>query len=153
MEHAVVGTDIMPAATHLTASVLSSTHPSVPFKNTSIITLPYGVQPEGSDPPIAIGALDLIQAQRTLPLFVTRQRRVRGVGEGVDEHVELPHDGFDLVIMNPPFTRSTGHEAEKIGVPAPAFAGFATSDEEMRHMSRRLGKIHRESKVGRGNAD
>ena len=152
MEHAVVGADIMPAATHLTASVLSSTHPSVPFENTSIITLPYGAQPEGSDPPIAIGALDLIQAQRSLPLFVTRQRRVRGVGEGDDEHVELPHGGFDLVIMNPPFTRSTGHEAEKIGIPAPAFAGFATTDDEMRHMSHRLGRIRRKPKVGRGNA-
>ena len=39
MEHALIGADIMPAATHLTASVLSSTHPSVTFGNTSIVTL------------------------------------------------------------------------------------------------------------------
>ena len=150
MEHALVGADIMPAATHLTASVLSSTHPSVPFENTSIITLPYGAQPEGSDPPIAIGALDLIEAQRLLPLFVTRQRRVRGVGEGDDEHIELPHGGFDLVIMNPPFTRPTNHEVTD--VPVPSFAGFATSDDEMKHMSRRLKKIRKRTMVGDGNA-
>ena len=128
MEHALVGADIMPAATHLTASVLSSTHPSVPFENTSIVTLPYGEQPEGSDRPIAIGSLDLIEAERLLPLFVTRQRRVRGVGESDDAHMDLPHGGFDLVIMNPPFTRPTNHAVAD--VPVPSFAGFA--DERRR---------------------
>ena len=54
MEHALVGTDIMPAATHLTASVLSSTHPSVTFGDTSILTLPIwraagGVRPTDRD--------------------------------------------------------------------------------------------------------
>ena len=44
MENALLGTDIMPAATHLTASMLSNVHPSVTFKNTKIITLPYGKQ-------------------------------------------------------------------------------------------------------------
>ena len=150
MEHALVGADIMPAATHLTASVLSSTHPSVPFENTSIVTLPYGEQPEGSDRPIAIGSLDLIEAERLLPLFVTRQRRVRGVGESDDAHMDLPHGGFDLVIMNPPFTRPTNHAVAD--VPVPSFAGFATSDDEMRHMSRRLKSIRKSFMVGHGNA-
>ena len=150
MEHALVGADIMPAATHLTASVLSSKHPRVIFENTSIVTLPYGEQPEGSDRPIAIGSLDLIEAERLLPLFVTRQRRVRGVGESDDSPVDLPHGGFDLVIMNPPFTRPTNHEATD--VPVPSFAGFATSDDEMRHMSRRLAKMRKPSMVGHGNA-
>ena len=152
MEYALVGADIMPAATHLTASVLSSTHPSVTFGNTSIVTLPYGEQQEGSGRPIAIGSLDLIEDEETIPLFGTGQERVRGVGTVGSGHVDLPHNGFDLVIMNPPFTRSTGHEAEKIGVPAPAFAGFATSRDEMKMMSTRLGKLREPSMVGHGNA-
>ena len=152
MEHALVGADIMPAATHLTATVLSSTHPRAIFENTSIVTLPYGAQPEPSDRPIAIGALDLIEAQEILSLFGTGQKRLRGVGESDDSPVDMPHGGFDLVIMNPPFTRSTGHEAEKVGIPAPAFAGFATSDDEMRHMSRHLGKMRKPFMVGHGNA-
>ena len=152
MEHALVGSDIMPAATHLTASVLSSTHPSVTFGNTSIVTLPYGNQPEGSGRPVAIGALDLIEDQETLPLFGTGQKRLHGVGDSDDGHVGLPHNEFHLVIMNPPFTRSTGHEAEKVGIPAPAFAGFATSNQEMKLMSRRLKKIRKPHMVGHGNA-
>ena len=150
MEHAVVGADIMPAATHLTASVLSSTHPSVIFENTSIVTLPYGEQPEASDRPIAIGALDLIEDQEILPLYGTGQKRLRGVGESDSGHIDLPHNGFDLVIMNPPFTRPTNHEATD--VPVPSFAGFATSDDEMKHMSRRLKKIRKPLMAGHGNA-
>lgn len=152
IEHTLVGTDIMPAATHLTVSVLSSTHPTVTFGNTSIVTLPYGEQPRGSGRPIAIGALDLIEDQQSPSLFGTGRKRLRGLGDSDDEQVHLLHDEFDLVIMNPPFTRSTGHEAEKIGIPAPAFAGFSTSDEEMRLMSRRLRQIRKPSMVGNGNA-
>ncbi len=152
MENVLVGTDIMPAATHLTASVLSSTHPSVPFQNTSIITLPYGEQPEESGRPIALGALDLIEEETTLPLFGTGQQRVRGGTQGQDARVGLPHDNFDLVIMNPPFTRPTGHEASKIGVPVPSFAGFATDKEEQRAMSRQLKKIRKPGMAGHGNA-
>ena len=152
MEHALVGADIMPAATHLTASVLSSTHPSVTFGNTSIVTLPYGRQPKGSGRPISIGSLDLIEDEETIPLFGTGQEQLSGVGTIDNANVNLPHGGFDLVIMNPPFTRSTGHEAEKIGVPTPAFAGFATSDGEMRLMSSLLKKIRKPSMVGHGNA-
>lgn len=152
MEHALVGADIMPAATHLTASVLSSTHPSVTFGNTSIVTFPYGIQPEGSGRAIAVGSLDLIEDERSLSLFGTGQNRLLGYGESDDEHISFPHDGFDLVIMNPPFTRSTGHEADKVGIPAPAFAGFSTSTKEMMLMSRRLKAIRSPSTVGHGNA-
>ena len=150
MANALVGADIMPAATHLTASILSSAHPGVTFDNTSIITLPYGGQPEGSGRPIAIGALDLIEDERTIPLFGTGQERLRGAGVGDNGHVDLPHAGFDLVIMNPPFTRPTNHEVAE--VPVPSFAGFATKDDEQKHMSRRLRRIRKPSMAGHGNA-
>ena len=150
MEQVLVGSDIMPAATHLTASVLSSTHPSVTFGNTSIATLPYGEQSRSTGRPIAIGALDLIEDEKTLPLFGTGQKRVRGIDNNDNGHVQMPHGGFDLVIMNPPFTRPTNHESTD--VPVPSFAGFATSDDEMKHMSRRLKKIRKPGMVGNGNA-
>lgn len=58
IEDALVGADIMPAATHLTAAILSSAHPSVTFGRTNIYTMPYGEQLEGRA--VAIGSLDLI---------------------------------------------------------------------------------------------
>ena len=149
MESALVGADIMPAATHLTASVLSSAHPSLPFENTSIFTLPYGKQPK-TGRPIALGALDLIAEEMTLPLFGTGHQRVRGGIRGSAERVDIRHGGFDLVIMNPPFTRPTNHESTD--VPVPSFAGFATSKDEQKAMSRQLGKIRQPEMAGHGNA-
>ena len=37
MEGALIAADIMPAATHLTASILSGAHPTVPFGGTRIV--------------------------------------------------------------------------------------------------------------------
>ena len=48
----------------------------------------------------------------------------------------LPHASFDMVIMNPPFTRDTGHEGEKIGVSNPMFAAFSSKEEEQREMAK-----------------
>ena len=150
METVLVGSDIMPAATHLTASVLSSVHPTVTFANTSIITLPYGQQPDDTGRPIALGALDLITEETTMPLFGTGQQRLRGSASGNDRCIDILHGGFDLVIMNPPFTRPTNHKVAN--VPVPSFAGFATEEDEQRAMSRKLKRIRRPGMAGDGNA-
>ena len=44
----------------------------------------------------------------------------------------------DLVIMNPPFTRPTNHEAGHAEIPVPSFAGFSTSHDEQQAMGRKL---------------
>ena len=145
MEHALIGADIMPAATHLTASMLSSAHPTVTFGNTQIHTMPYGRLGEEAGGAIAIGSLDLIESDRMPGLFSTGPRVVSGTGE--DETAEgfqelvLPMATADLVIMNPPFTRPLGHEGVVEGVPVSSFAGFNTSAEEQRAMSTALSRI------------
>ena len=155
MERVLVGSDIMPAATHLTASILSGAHPTIPFRQTSIITLPYGTQ-DDSGRGIALGALDFIEDDQTVPIFGTGQQLVSGIGgtESMAESssVEIPSESFDIVIMNPPFTRPTGHEAAKIGIPVPSFAGFDTSESEQRHMSARLAEMRKPGSAGHGNA-
>ena len=152
IENTIVGTDIMPAATHLTASILSSTHPSVPFKNTKIVTLPYGKNPDLSGEPIEIGSLDLIKDEEVFSLFKTGQERLAGTKSGDKGYVHLPHKSFDLVIMNPPFTRTTGHEGNAVGIPVPAFAGFRTSHDEQRLMSKKLSGFRVPKSAGHGNA-
>ena len=152
IENVLVGTDIMPAATHLTTSILSSTHPLETFQNTQIVTLKYGEVETETGKEVFIGALDLIEQENTLPEFRIRQEHLHG-GEGnIEKPVDLPHGSFDLVIMNPPFTRPTGHEAAKIGTPVPSFAGFGTKEEEQRRMSKKLGDIKRDNKAGNGLA-
>ncbi len=45
------------------------------------------------------------------------------------------HGKFDLVIMNPPFTRPSNHEGDHEDVPIPAYAAFETNASEQRAMS------------------
>jgi len=68
IEESLIATDIMPAGVHLTASILSSVHPTVTFDDTKIHTLPYG------EPGVSLGALDLIDAQASRDLLQTRKR-------------------------------------------------------------------------------
>ena len=154
MERALIGADIMPAATHLTASMLSAAHPAVPFGNTMIYTMPYGDQDNGR--PVAIGSLDLIAEEGVMSLFGTGRLAMAGTGDNdVDEDERrfvMEHTSADLVIMNPPYTRPTNHKVAS--VPVPSFAGFSTSEQEQRRMSAVLKEIYRRmpDRVGDGNA-
>ena len=167
MERVLLGTDIMPSAAHLAASMLSSAHPRIGYDHSLIRVLPYGIGEKVSKrkgvamDTAYIGALDLRSSELGHNLFAQS-----GVGHQIDiggTHMSstgasdlddgrtfpVEHRSFDLVIMNPPFTRSTNHEGKKAGVPIPSFAGFGTSEDEQRAMSRRLGALKR--LFGHGN--
>lgn len=134
MGGSLVGCDVLPAAAHLTAASLSSVHPTETYTESSIITLAYGRQPAGG---VALGSWDLLDAQRPFEILGITARAAQGTGEAtLETWSSFPHGGFDLVIMNPPFTRPTGHEAGKIGVRNPMFAAFATDDDTQRLMAR-----------------
>lgn len=150
VEKVLTGADIMPAATHLTSSILSSSHPGITFKDMNIVTMPYGEPKAGSGHALSLGSLDLIENEHVSPLFGSGSVFLSGSGQNANVNTELPHESFDLVIMNPPFTRPTGHEASKIGVPVPSFAGFQTSDEEQRKMSKRLADLNKHFVPKRG---
>lgn len=149
MSDVLLGCDIMPAAAHITASMLSGAHPSIKYSNSSIMTMPYGKQPDNS---VALGGLDLLQSQGTFSLLTTHASAITSKGvKSQDTWRTIDDKEFDLVIMNPPFTRPTNHEGNKAGVPNPMFAAFASSDEEQKAMSKHLQKIT-EGTVYHGNA-
>ena len=77
VENNLVGADIMPNASHLTASIIASTYPDVKIGKTRIHTMAYGTQrPDGK---YAIGALDLLEnPEATLPLGLINTERVQG---------------------------------------------------------------------------
>ena len=161
MERALIASDIMPAATHLTASMLSSAHPGTTFGRTRVHTLPYGQQSQEKRHTMALGALDLIEDDAAPSLFGTGATVAHGTGADVEteggQDMILPRETADLVIMNPPFTRPTGQESSKVGIPVPSFAGLGTSEDEQRQMSARLKGICAKLKksgylAGNGNA-
>ncbi|MYG42216.1 MAG: hypothetical protein F4203_03585 [Rhodobacteraceae bacterium] len=136
MENMLVAADIMPAATHLTASTLSSAHPGIPFDHTRIFTMPYGQE----DRDTYIGSLELILENQAKSIFGTgTKRRASGTGEDRGQEAVISQQCCDIIIMNPPFTRPTNHE--KSDMPIPSFAGFATSEDEQKIMAERLKSI------------
>ena len=137
MENVLIGLDIMPAATHLTCSMLSSAHPSLAYGKSRIHTMPYGIDGGGTH----IGALDLLESDHSYSLFATGESMGGTESHSRSEHSVTIEDGScDLVIMNPPFTRSTNHEGAHAEIPVPSFAGFNTSHDEQLAMQRKLQK-------------
>lgn len=149
MANSMFGCDVLPAAAHLTASMLSGAHPTVTYKRSCIITVPYGKQRNGG---VALGSLDLLDPQMKLDIIAITAKNAGASGETeTDTSNEIPHSTFDLVVMNPPFTRSTGHEGKKIGIPRPMFAAFSSTKEEQKQMAMAMKALTKKSSV-HGNA-
>jgi hypothetical protein len=144
IEEGLVGCDVMPSATHITASMLSSAFPEQRYKHTKILTLPYGRQPDGA---VSLGAIEFLSKQGALSIIDTGAKGVGAVGDAdVDPWTALGGSGvedesFDLVVMNPPFTRLTGGGGKTSNVPLPMFAAFGTEQEEQELMSIRAKKL------------
>ena len=137
MEHVLTGLDVMPAATHLTCSMLSSSHPSLAYGESQIHTMPYGIDGVRTH----IGALDLLDSDHSFSLFATGESMGGMKSDSRSGHsVMIKDKSCDLVIMNPPFTRPTNHEAGHADIPVPSFAGFNTSHDEQQAMGRKLKK-------------
>ena len=106
MEKNLVGCDILPNAAHLTASIIASTYPDVRIGGTRIHTMPYGTP--RADGLYAIGALNLLSDPAgTLPLNLSTTETATGQGtETIELRDAFKHGEFDIVIQNPPYTRS-----------------------------------------------
>lgn len=151
LENVLIGADIMPAAVHITASMLSSVHPNIDYTSTLTHVMPYGEQDDNT---IKIGSLHLIKDNEVQTLFGDGSRVLTNVGEEEHSTLSAPHGKLDLVIMNPPFTSSTGDQRTD-NVPMPAFAGFSTDEGAQGKMAKELKKIRKHicgTKAGHGNA-
>ncbi|MDD5509600.1 MAG: hypothetical protein PHI12_02130 [Dehalococcoidales bacterium] len=149
MATALVGCDVLPAAAHLTASMLAGAHPTIKYKGSSILAVTYGKQDDGG---VALGSLDLLDPMRMFGILSITAKAIEGMGESEKEAWStLPHASFDMVIMNPPFTRDTGHEGKKIGVPNPMFAAFSSTVEQQRAMARATERLLKDTSA-HGNA-
>ena len=144
MENVLYGCDVMPSATHITGSTLSGVRPDVTFNGSRLYTLPYGRQEDGS---VRIGSLELLQTSSVTTLFNTsgQARRVKGIAEERAPYVvaDIPDEGFDLVIMNPPFTRATNHEGAHADITNPAFAAFGATKADQTAMGKQMNQFGR----------
>ena len=144
MEEVLYGCDVMPSAIHITGSTLSGAQPNVGFGNTRLYTLAYGRQEDGS---VRIGSLELLQSSSAMTLFNTSDPAMRtgSIGEetAVQVIADIPDETFDLVIMNPPFTRNVTREGETSDAVAAAFAAFEATDADQKDMTKRMAVLKR----------
>ncbi len=145
MENALIGCDIMPAAVHLTASILAAINPKELFEDTRLYAFPYGEPKKGE---YRIGALELLADKSFLPVISTSAKKKSGQGESESEFKEIPWRSANLVIMNPPFTRPTKFVKGYIN---PAFAAFGAPAELQSALGER-NKTLRAETCGSGNA-
>jgi hypothetical protein len=113
--------------------MLAGAHPTVQNEKSSILKAAYGLQERGE---VSLGSLDLLDPQGRLVNSAITAHFVEGLGESEKETwLLLAHASFDLVIINSPFTRSTGYESSQIGVPRPMFGAFGADEETQKLMA------------------
>ena len=62
-----------------------------------------------------------------------------------------PNEHFDLVIMNPPYTRATNHEGKHADIVNPAFAAFGMNEEQQRRLADRTKYLLKNVKSKKSN--
>ena len=146
MEEVLYGCDVMPSAVHITGSTLSGVEPSVLFNGSHLYTMPYGRM---KDDTVMIGSLELLQSSNVLTLFNTSDPAMRTGSAGEETaaqiRVEVPDGEYDLVIMNPPFTRNVTREGAYTDTVAAAFAGFGATDADQGQMAKRMGSLKKDT--------
>lgn len=106
MGESLTALDVLPSAVHLTASMLSSSHPTERYQNTRTIVTQYGKTDGGG---VSIGSLDLLASNGEVRPLISLHSGTAVTGKGAAQAadaVDMPQFSQDLVIMNPPFTRS-----------------------------------------------
>ncbi len=142
MEEVLYGCDVMPSAIHITGSTLSGVEPAVGFTNSRLYTMPYGRQQDGG---VMIGSLELLQSSNVMTLLNTSDPAMRTGSAGEETaaqiRTEIPDTGYDLVIMNPPFTRNVTREGAYADTTAAAFAAFGASKADQKQMAKRMAAL------------
>ena len=146
MEESLVGCDVLPSAVHLTASMLSGAYPSVLYDKTYTVISPYG---KGGHDDYLTGSLELLAKVPDITEYAPAKRQFAKESQ-ITSITAIPRK-YNLVIMNPPFTRSTNHEGAHANIPNPAWAAFDTSNIDQSKLGKRA-KFLRRGTCGHGNA-
>lgn len=107
LEKVLLGLDVLGFAAHLSAVTLALHNPSSIFSTTGIYALPLTA--EGGKP--RLGSVDLLESTQLTPSVALTGELVAAPerkGISITELSPVVVEDLDLIIMNPPFTRSVG---------------------------------------------
>lgn len=131
LEHVIYGWDVLSYAAHLTLTVLCLHNPSILINKSNVLKLPNGVDGKGKT---CLGSITLMDPN--LDLIDDKLNEPLGVYsiEGIEKSYlpfEIRKELFDVIIMNPPFSRSAKPNVK-----------FGYSDEILKQaMSKELKKV------------
>ena len=137
VENNLAASDIYPHATHLTFTAMAATHPTTTLGQTRVITAPYGKREDGR---FLTGSLELLDTQQLdLRMLGTMAEQIIGDDDiaTVDYKREFPDGEMDIIIINPPFSRSADNAT---GKGKSAFKAKNRSKEEQKEMTAALNK-------------
>ena len=106
IEDVLYGCDVMPAAIHITGSTLSSIQPGQDYGRENLYQVSYGRLNNGG---VSVGSLELLNSTGFgMALINMETSRIggKGVEDASGAEARMMDGTFDLVIMNPPFTRA-----------------------------------------------
>ena len=135
MEHGFCGVDISPIAAHLTASGLSNIEPGADYRHTNIGVAPV-CGPKG-----ATGSVEYLATDELADLFgydaSTAGSAPRPGAEADAQGLYAPDERFDVVMMNPPYSRTRGGQA--------LFDIAGATDAERARAQKRAAKLVRDT--------
>ncbi len=143
MEEVLYGCDVMPSAVHITCSTLSGMEPAEKFGKSRLYALQYGRQEDGS---VKIGSLEFLQTSAQWTLFNTSDPAIQLSSTGEETTPQaianIPDEAFDMVIMNPPFTRpgSDWEGEDRAEDYIKHFRGLSTPFVTQKDMAKRLSR-------------
>ena len=158
MEKAITAMDILPASTALAAARLDAleTDPAQPGGATRFLSPRCGpierrktYNKPGPQPKraLGLGSIDLLDPME----FQRQDLRPIGRGTAARERLTFPPESQDLVIMNPPYTRTQDPAEWDQNIPNSKLGIPPTRDTELEQMGRRMEKIRARIKAGTGN--
>ncbi len=149
MENSLTACDVLPSAVHLTASTLSAAYPTERYANSRTIVAEYGRTGRGEPGErgsVSIGSLDLLASNGGMTPLIPMHAATQIAPAGETETwMEMPPHSQDLVIMNPPFTRSgsdwegTDRESDSIK-PFRALSTDLDTQKEMAALEKKYAK-------------
>lgn len=135
MEEGFCGVDISPIAAHLTASGLSNIEPGADYRHTNIGVAPV-CGPKG-----ATGSVEYLATEELADLFgwdaSTTGSAPRDGAEADAQGLYAPDERFDIVMMNPPYSRTRGGQA--------LFDIAGATDAERARAQKRVAKLVRDT--------
>ena len=107
------GIDVLKYATQISALNLAFHNPEIELDHFNTYALPLGMKRE-TESSISLGSLEYVRLERSSIKFFMGEKVTQVGITGEEKRYFTPHP-FDLIVMNPPFTRATGRGGKEGG--------------------------------------